>query len=181
MFSMYSKGFTLIELLTVVSIIGMLSSITINTLNKARDSADGAYTAATIRQYINAIQLYYDENGHYPLASRSCVDIPNCEFYNSNPITTVQEPALTSAIMTYIQTLPQIMRTPISYTRSLFLPDGSSFTLEILQVGPVYSCDVANNCPSATIYWAVKPGQPCGVTGAGLNVGTATICSVVLN
>jgi type II secretion system protein G len=61
-----NKGFTLIELLVVISIIGMLSSVVLASLNTARAKARDAERLAEIRQIQNALELYYNDNGHYP-------------------------------------------------------------------------------------------------------------------
>lgn len=62
-----SKGFTLIELLVVISIIGMLSSIVLASLNSARAKSRDANRIETLKQIQNALVLYYDTAGHYPL------------------------------------------------------------------------------------------------------------------
>jgi len=64
-----SKGFTLIELLVVVSIIAMLSTIVLASLNSARAKARDARRLADMRQVQNALELYYNDNGHYPNTS----------------------------------------------------------------------------------------------------------------
>ncbi len=59
-------GFTLIELLVVIAIIGLLSSIVLGSLQKARARARDSRRSADIKQIINALALYYSDNGHYP-------------------------------------------------------------------------------------------------------------------
>ncbi len=61
-----SRGFTLIELLVVISVIGMLSSIVLASLNSARVKARDAERVQSINQLRNAIELYYNDTGHYP-------------------------------------------------------------------------------------------------------------------
>ena len=62
------KGFTLIELLVVISIISLLSSIVLTTLSGARAKARDAKRMSDMLQIKMALDLYYNDNGSYPLA-----------------------------------------------------------------------------------------------------------------
>jgi len=64
---MKNKGFTLIELLVVVAIIGILSSIVLSSLSDARASARDAKRLADIKTIQNALEVYYLDNGNYPI------------------------------------------------------------------------------------------------------------------
>lgn len=61
-----NKGFTLIELLVVVAIIGILSTVVFASLSETRGNARNKAKVELARQYINALELYYNENGNYP-------------------------------------------------------------------------------------------------------------------
>jgi prepilin-type N-terminal cleavage/methylation domain-containing protein len=63
------KGFTLIELLVVVAIIGLLSSVVLISLNTARSKARDAKRLADIRQVSSALEIYFNDNGSYPVAT----------------------------------------------------------------------------------------------------------------
>ncbi len=63
-----NKGFTLIELLVVISIIGLLSSVVLSALKTTRSKARDAQRISTLQQISKALELYYDDNGHYPIA-----------------------------------------------------------------------------------------------------------------
>ena len=65
---MKSRGFTLIELLVVISIISLLSSVVLTSLNSARAKARDARRLADIQQIKLALELYYDDNGSYPVS-----------------------------------------------------------------------------------------------------------------
>lgn len=67
----YQHGFTLIELLVVIAIIGILSSIVLASLNSARSKGRDARRLSDIKQLQLALELYYDANGHYPVALSS--------------------------------------------------------------------------------------------------------------
>ncbi len=60
------SGFTLIELLVVVAIISLLSSVVMASLNSARIKARDAKRKVELKQIVNALELYYNDNGAYP-------------------------------------------------------------------------------------------------------------------
>jgi prepilin-type N-terminal cleavage/methylation domain-containing protein len=60
------KGFTLIELLIVIAIIGVLSSIILSVTQNARTSSRDTRRIADFRQFITALDLFYDKYGVYP-------------------------------------------------------------------------------------------------------------------
>lgn len=76
-----SFGFTLIELLVVISIISLLSSVVLASLNSARSKAQDARRKSDIVQIQRALELYYDQNGQYPI-SGGAVN-PNASWSNS--------------------------------------------------------------------------------------------------
>ncbi len=62
------RGFTLIELLVVIAIIGLLSSIVFASLNTARLKARDTRRMSDLHQIQLALNLYYSDKGHYPVA-----------------------------------------------------------------------------------------------------------------
>jgi prepilin-type N-terminal cleavage/methylation domain-containing protein len=66
---MHRRGFTLIELLVVIAIIGVLSSVVLASLNTARIKARDASRLQAVHEIQNALQLYYTDQGSYPLAA----------------------------------------------------------------------------------------------------------------
>jgi type II secretion system protein G len=60
------KGFTLIELLVVISIIGLLASVVMASLNTVREKSRDTQRISEIRSIVQALQLYYTDNGRYP-------------------------------------------------------------------------------------------------------------------
>jgi prepilin-type N-terminal cleavage/methylation domain-containing protein len=61
------KGFTLIELLVVIAIIGLLATLATVALNSARTKSRDARRVSDIAQIKTAIELYYSDNGGYPV------------------------------------------------------------------------------------------------------------------
>lgn len=74
---MKKRGFTLIELLVVISIISVLTSIILISMNTARSKANDAKRVSDMQQIKNAVELYFDTNGYYPLCgvSVSCSSV----------------------------------------------------------------------------------------------------------
>lgn len=64
---MNKKGFTLIELLVVIAIIGLLSTLAVVSLNNARSRSRDAKRVADVKQMQTAFELYYNEQGGYPV------------------------------------------------------------------------------------------------------------------
>ncbi|MFA6397853.1 MAG: type II secretion system protein [Candidatus Paceibacterota bacterium] len=79
----FGAGFTLIELLVVVAIIGILSSIVLTSLNKARSKGRDARRNSDIHQIQNALAMYYDINGQYPLSGNCGSTAPATWWSNS--------------------------------------------------------------------------------------------------
>jgi len=79
-----SSGFTLIELLVVVAIIGLLATLAAVSLNNARQKGRDSKRKGDISQMKNALELYYQQNGQFPLSSNSGADF-DCT--NSDPPT----------------------------------------------------------------------------------------------
>jgi len=72
-----NKGFTLIELLVVIAIIGILASVVLVALNSSRVKARDVRRLSDLRQITTAIELYYNQYGHYPVtASFASFDSP---------------------------------------------------------------------------------------------------------
>ena len=66
---MKKKGFTLIELLVVVAIIGVLATVVLGALGDARGKARNAKRQLDIKTIQTALELYYADNGTYPVRS----------------------------------------------------------------------------------------------------------------
>ncbi|MES3031046.1 MAG: type II secretion system protein [Patescibacteria group bacterium] len=72
-----SRGFTLLELLVVISIIAMLSSIVAASLRPARDKSVDTALIEELVQMRNALELYRDTVGSYPVPPAGGVSVIN--------------------------------------------------------------------------------------------------------
>ncbi|MCR4286015.1 MAG: type II secretion system GspH family protein [Candidatus Kaiserbacteria bacterium] len=60
-------GFTILELLVVITIVGIISAVILGMINESRiKGRDGSRKAQT-QELLKALELYYTENGVYPL------------------------------------------------------------------------------------------------------------------
>jgi len=101
-----SAGFTLIELLVVIAIIGLLASIILASLNTARVKSRDARRVADMNQIRNAIELYNDDNKHYPNTNGTWTsfDAPS---YMNNAIISPAAANLTAALSPYLPVAPK--------------------------------------------------------------------------
>lgn len=77
----YRRGFTLIELLVVIFIISLLASIVLVSVNEARKKGRDAKRFADLRTVQTALEMYYNENKHYPITydnQEGCSAAPPC-------------------------------------------------------------------------------------------------------
>ncbi len=64
--SILQKGFTLVELLIVVIILAILAAIVVPQFSSSTDDAKEASMDTTLANMRSAIDLYYQQHGHYP-------------------------------------------------------------------------------------------------------------------
>ena len=69
----------MIEILVVVSIIALLSSVILATLQNSRVSARDAERVSDLHQIRNALELFYDRMGRYPVISATPATVPGAE------------------------------------------------------------------------------------------------------
>jgi prepilin-type N-terminal cleavage/methylation domain-containing protein len=60
------RGFTLIELMVAVAIIAFLAMLMLNVVEDSRGHARDASRLNTLTQYLGALDLMYQQEGHYP-------------------------------------------------------------------------------------------------------------------
>jgi general secretion pathway protein G len=91
------KGFTLIELLVVIAIIGLLASVVMVSVSSARMKARDTKRIADMEQLSKALELYYLQNGFYPISGGATA--PNANWSTSNDSSwTTLETTLSAAL-----------------------------------------------------------------------------------
>ena len=65
------EGFTIVELLIVIVVIAILATITLVSYSGIQQRAQFAKMQTDLSSLNKAIQLYYSDNGHYPITSES--------------------------------------------------------------------------------------------------------------
>ncbi len=147
-----AQGFTLIELLVVIAIIGILSSVVLASVNSARAKARDAKRKQDLYQIRNALELYFNDNGRYPVGyggSWAGVSTAPC---GVNGQTSGANAYIVGLTPTYIATLPVDPATPASCNGYLYTTDGTNYKLLVHQSAESY--------PSAgqPFYDPVRPG-----------------------
>jgi prepilin-type N-terminal cleavage/methylation domain-containing protein len=105
------KGFTLIEILIVVAIIAILASVVLVGLGPTQQKGRDARRLSDLRETQNALELYYNAEGHYP-------DAPSWDLLSSD---------ITNAGIGISQPLPSDPTDSGSYVYS-YLPVGNPAT-----------------------------------------------------
>ena len=103
------KAFTLIELLVVIAVIGLLASVVLVAMNNSRAKARDAKRIAEKKQAVTAFNLYYNDNGKWPLTVSSFTPSSNCLASSSETCwlgSRTGLDSLVSALSPYLSSLP---------------------------------------------------------------------------
>ncbi len=168
-----SSGFTLIELLVVIAIIGMLSSVVLASLSSARVKSRDVRRVADMDQIRNAVELYNNDNGHYPNTGGawSSFDAPG---YMGTAISSPNAANLTAALSAYFPSPPtDPKRTAASDSGYLYISDGTNYCI-LIYLTPENLNNFARSLIPATRCTAWNSAGVCtsGVNALYLGVGT---------
>ena len=102
------KAFTLVELLVVVAIIGLMAAIATVALNSARAKARDATRTQTLKALRDAVELYYADNGQYPIQTYSGIEL----YCGGAHIDPPSDSALSVLVPDFMNTLPTDPKNP---------------------------------------------------------------------
>lgn len=71
------KGFTIVELLIVVVVIAILAAISLVAYTNIQQRARDSQRKADLKTISTAVNLYYADNGNYPMSNGWCTQISN--------------------------------------------------------------------------------------------------------
>jgi type II secretion system protein G len=72
-FKMKNQGFTLIEIIVVMLIIGLLAALGIGSFTSSQIKSRDARRKSDLRQIANALEIYYNDYGNYPLGTNGMI------------------------------------------------------------------------------------------------------------
>lgn len=78
------SGFTIVELIVVIVVIAILAAIVITAYNGAQARARDSQRRTDVANLAKAMELYYSDNGSYPLAGGSSGSIINGNWFTSS-------------------------------------------------------------------------------------------------
>lgn len=144
-----SRGFTLIELLVVIAIIGILASVVLASLNSAREKSRNTSYLAQIRQYQNALNMYFTDNGTFPIISGyACLGVGYeggaCVFGGTYSESASASTDLRSALSQYIDATARAGPQSGTYKGALYQPlnSGKNYIIIYLLEGANLPCAI---------------------------------------
>lgn len=160
-----TRAFTLIELLVVIAIIGILSAVVLASLNTARAKARDTSRIQALKEVQKALEMYYADNGAYPLAVSHQGTQSSGSCYGS-----LGNDAIPGLVPNYISTLPQEVQFPALGASSCFLYRSGSGGNEykFMAHGTMETC-APGSCPLQ------DPQRPAQKTSAVYSVGGTSL------
>lgn len=146
------SGFTLIELLVVIAIIGILASVVLASLNSAREKSRNASYLAQIRQYQNALNMYFTDNGTFPIVSGyACIGVGyeggNCVFGGVYPENSSASISFRTLMAPYIDPTAKAGPQSGTFTGVLYREENSGRNYRIIYLleGPNLACSLGGS------------------------------------
>ena len=167
---MYRKnhGFTIVELLIAIVIIGVLASLVVVAFNGAQQRARDNIRIHDLKQLQKLVNLYYADNGVYPLPARgSGLWTGHCPSYGDYNTYII-------GLSSYQATLPKDPRYDTSNLCYLYRSDGIDYMIIAhMTMESICGGDPSSSCNSPTIQALDRPNtfQP---TIAVYSPGAAT-------
>ena len=162
------KGFTIIELIVVIAIIAVLASIILVNVNGFLARGRDGRRISDIAQIQKALEMYYADNGAYPISGGSAFS----EYWDNSPDSSWG--ALQTALKPYLSKLPvdplenysiyEFAGTPGQHHYSYFTYCGTSYMI-------VYNLEIASG-PDTGAYACYSNFYYGGKGNANTNIKT---------
>jgi len=137
----HRKGFTLVELLVVIAIIGLLSTLAVVALGSARSKARDARRVSDIKQIQTGLELYFSDQGLYPVAASAVVlgDANHDVLSEDGFEASATLPANTEV---YMGQVPATIKQPVTIADYQYTSaDGTTYTITFQLEGSVGDLD----------------------------------------
>lgn len=92
------SGFTIVEIMIVVLVIGILASIVIVSYNQVQARSRDSKRKADVSNMIKALEIYYGDNGSYPIASTTNSSVGSIWYSSDTTSWNTFKTAMTGAI-----------------------------------------------------------------------------------
>jgi general secretion pathway protein G len=130
---MNKKGFTLVELLVVIAIIGLLSTLAVVSFGSAREKARDARRISDIRQIQTALELYFADQGVYPVVNPTPVTlgVDSTTDILTNATVGFENASSPTGTDTYMGQVPANFDNPSSIADYTYVsdPSGTNYTI----------------------------------------------------
>lgn len=136
------KGFTIVELLIVIVVIAILAAITIVAYTGISERARFSAMRSDLAAINKAIQLYYADNGSYPVTPASAA--PACSGSWCGWDQATGDSFIPGLAPKYVSAIPQLPAANVSGDTYLYRsPDGSAYKLVRLVQGGLSASEQA--------------------------------------
>jgi prepilin-type N-terminal cleavage/methylation domain-containing protein/prepilin-type processing-associated H-X9-DG protein len=133
--SKHKKAFTLVELLVVIAIIAILGALLLPALSQSKEKAKRAGCQSNLRQLSLALNLYGDDNDHYPSCLRSILGSRG-----PNPTMATEVCLWNAYILPYVGKSRDVFYCPS-------FPDYFQWTTNASELGYSYPTNIQGNRP----------------------------------
>lgn len=152
------KGFTIVELLIVIVVIGILAALVLNTFSGVQRRARDTERQTDINSLATQLEVYYNDNGHYPTLANLQDATPNTGWVDVNL------PGIDANAMVAPGDAP-------AANANSMVGSATPGSDEYGYVATPANCDngAGGNCTGFTLYWAKEDDNNAAQSKASLN------------